>query len=244
MLVPGVSGGTTAIILGIYDRLIAAVSGLLHDVKKNLCFLMQVGLGGLIGAALFAKAVLWLTEQWYVPMMYVFSGAILGSIPLMVKKARIGKGNWYGILFALPGMAAALAVKFLPQTGNTGAGWLLLVCGIIVAAALILPGISTSHILLVMGMYETVLTAVTTMQWLYLGILGAGVLIGVILCTKLLEKAMQCFPMQTFMMITGFVMASVYDIFPGLPTGAEWLVCPILLTAAFVLVSMVSLRQG
>ena len=74
MLIPGVSGGTTAIIIGIYDRLIKAVSDILKDLKKNISFLVQVAVGGIIGILLFSKAVLFLTEQYNFPMMYFLSG--------------------------------------------------------------------------------------------------------------------------------------------------------------------------
>lgn len=249
MLIPGVSGGTTAIILGIYDRLIKAVSELLHDFKRNMGFLMQVALGGLIGVILFSKAVLWLVGEFYFPMMYFFIGAILGSIPLMLKKAKIQKSNFYYIVFAFFGVLAALSVKILPKASfsaipdSIGGIAMLLLCGIVIAVALILPGISTSHILLVLGMYETVLQAVSEMNWLYIGILGTGVIIGIFLCTKLLEKAMCRFPSQTFMAIIGFIMASVYDIFPGIPSGIEVLICLFTFALAFTLVSGLSMKQ-
>ena len=182
-------------------------------------------------------------------MMYFFIGAILGSIPLMLKKAKIQKSNFYYIVFAFFGVLAALSVKILPKASfsatpdSIGGIAMLLLCGIVIAVALILPGISTSHILLVLGMYETVLQAVSEMNWLYIGILGTGVIIGIFLCTKLLEKAMCRFPSQTFMAIIGFIMASVYDIFPGIPSGIEVLICLFTFALAFTLVSGLSMKQ-
>ncbi len=241
MLIPGVSGGTTAIILGIYDRLIRAVSDLTKHFKSNFFFLMQTAVAGLIGVLVFSKAVLWLTDRFYFPMRYFFIGAILGSVPLMLKKADIKGSNLWQTVFILPGVLMAVGLNFLPRSELTSGNiWLLPVCGLVIAAALVLPGISTSHILLVLGMYETVLQAIVAVNWLYIGILGISVTAGILLCTKFLEKAMNHFPVQTFLMITGFVMASVYDIFPGVPASWEILPSCVMLAGAFVLVWILS----
>lgn len=248
MLIPGVSGGTTAIILGIYDSLVRAVSELFKNFKRHIWFLVQVAAGGILGVLLFSKTVLWLVETFYFPMMYFFIGAILGSIPLMVKKAKITMKNLYNVMFALLGILLALSTVFLPDmkqaemSYRTGGILTLALCGLIISAALILPGISTSHILLVLGMYESVLEAIGSMNLLYIGIIGIGVLLGIFLCTKVLQKSMERFPSATFMMITGFVMASVYDIFPGVPTGTEMIISLIMFALAFSAVTVLSFR--
>lgn len=233
MLIPGVSGGTTAIILGIYDRLIKAVSDIFTDFKKNISFLFQVAVGGIIGILLFSKGLLWLSENFHFPVMYFFMGAIFGSIPLMIKKSEIKMSNIYNVAFALLGVIMALSVKFIPENICDGNLIMLFLCGIFIAVALILPGISTSHILLVFGIYETALKAVSELDLLYIAVLGAGILSGIFLFTKILGKLMYKFPSQTFMAIIGFVIASVYDIFKGFPPVSELPVCVILFITAF-----------
>ena len=113
---------------------------------------------------------------------------------------------------------------------------MLFLCGMIIAVALILPGISTSHIMLVFGIYETALQAVSEMNILYISVLGTGILAGTFLFTKTLGKLMQKFPSQTFMAIAGFVMTSVYDIFPGLPPYPQFMPCILLSVGAFILI--------
>ena len=81
MLIPGVSGGTTAIILGVYDRLVAAVASFFKDVKKNIIFLAVLAVGGVIGLLGFSKLLLKLVELWEVPMLLLFIGATSGSFP-------------------------------------------------------------------------------------------------------------------------------------------------------------------
>ena len=236
MLIPGVSGGTTAVILGIYDKLICAVSDIFKNFKKNIYFLLEVAFGGIIGAVIFSKGLLWLTSEFHFPMTYFFMGAILGSIPLMVKKANIGMHNIYNVAFAFLGIISAISVNFIPS-GIMGKNFIMLfLCGIIIAVALILPGISTSHIMLVFGIYETALKAVSEMDILYISVLGTGILAGTFLFTKALGNLMQKFPSQTFMAITGFVMTSVYDIFPGFPPYPQFMPCILIFIGAFILI--------
>ncbi len=240
MLIAGVSGGTTAIILGIYDNLVKAVSNIFRQFRENISFLLEVAVGGIIGVMLFSRGLLWLTDTFHFPMMYCFMGAILGSIPLMVKKSNIGISDIYNVSFALLGILLALSVKAVPDGIFLQNPVMLFICGIFVAAALILPGISTSHILLVFGIYETALKAVSEIDLLYIVLLGGGVLAGTLLFAKALESLMERFPSQTFMAITGFVMASVYDIFPGIPPSAQIPLCIILFSGAFSAICLIA----
>lgn len=239
MLVPGVSGGTTAIILGIYDRLISAVGNIFNDFKRSIIFLVQILFGGIVGVIVFSELILWLVEKWELPMMYFFTGAILGSIPMLVKKSEVKIKNLYNVLFAFVGIGLMIIVGLLPKNNLTvvpndfNGALMLILSGIIIAVALVLPGISTSHILLVLGMYEAVWGSFGSRNFYYLILLGIGVIIGTLLTTKAIDKAMTKFPQQTFMIIVGFVMASVYDIFPGVPEGADIFYCAVLAALGF-----------
>lgn len=246
MLVPGVSGGTMAIILGIYDCLVSAVSGLFRSFRKSLVFLLSVAVGGIVGMLVFSGLVLKLIEVRYIQMMYFFIGAIIGSIPMLIKKSELTIKNIYNIIFAFLGTGLVFAVRLLPKSSltvvpNDLKGALLLIfSGIIIAIALVLPGISTSHILLVLGMYEAVWGAFRSMNFYYIILLGSGVIIGTLLTTKTIDKAMKLFPHQTFMVIVGFVAASVYDIFPGVPSGSDLIYCIVLFIIGFSAVFFIS----
>ncbi len=242
MLVPGVSGGTTAIMLGIYDRLISAAGNILKDFKKNAGFLIQILIGSAVGILLFSRLILWLVEIWSLPMTYFFMGAIIAGIPLLLKKSTVDIKNIYNGLFAFVGIGLVALIGLLPKNSFTvipsdfKGAVLLIFGGVIIAIALVLPGISTSHILLVLGMYETVWGAFGSGNFYYLLLLGTGVVVGTLITTKGIDKAMTVFPKQTFMIITGFVIASVYDIFPGVPAGVDIFYCTIMASAGFTVV--------
>ena len=89
MLVPGVSGGTMAMILGVYDRLISAVSSFTKNVRENAAFLGIFALGAAAGMLLFARPILMLIEAFPMTMRFFFIGAVAGGVPLMVRRARV-----------------------------------------------------------------------------------------------------------------------------------------------------------
>lgn len=219
MLLPGISGGTTAIMLGIYDRLISAVNGVFKQPLKNLLFLGEVCIGGAAGALLLARWLLLLSDKFYYPMHILFAALIAASIPLLIKKSEITMKNIYCIVFAVIGAGIAISVMLLPSgsvSDSAGIGQTakLMISGMLISIALILPGISTSHILLTLGIYESVLSAVTKPDIPYLAFLCTGIVAGIFLFTKILDIAMNRYPAQVYMLIAGFVIASIYVIFP------------------------------
>ncbi len=275
MTVPGVSGGTMAILLGIYDRLIAAISHFFKDPKHNLWFLLKFCLGAVVGFCALASTIGWLLETFPIPVSFFFFGAIIGGIPALYRKTRATRFSVSSALYILLGMAIVLGIGFLPQgllpaTGDLNVVSLLvwLLAGLVVSLALILPGISTSHMLLVLGIYGTMSGAIdTVIQWLkavimgllgktatpvegageaitFLALLVISTLLGVILITRPLEWTMQKFPHQTYCMILGFVVGSLADIasdivWPALQVEAS--VGSWVLTAV---VSLVTLAAG
>lgn len=233
MSVPGVSGGTMAILLGIYDRLIHAISNFLKDMKGNTIFLFKFCLGAGIGIGSLAFLIQWLLEKFPFVVSFFFLGAVIGGIPALYQKTKERKFSLSSFLYFLLGLGIVISIGFIP-TGNfdivSGSGFIhyamILVTGIVIALALVLPGISTSHMLLVLGMYDTMLAAITRFDILYIGILGIATLIGVFLITKPLEFLMNRFPHSTYCIIIGFVIGSTSEIFgetilPAIPADAS-----------------------
>ena len=116
MLVPGCSGGSMAMILGVYDRLVSSVSSFMKHKKESLFFLTLFCLGGGLGMILFARPLLSLMERFEMPMLYFFIGAIAGSVPMILKKASWEKGGLGKLLFFLAGAAAVGLFALLPPS--------------------------------------------------------------------------------------------------------------------------------
>ena len=232
MLVPGVSGGTIAIILDVYDKLISSVSSFFKDIKGNILTLLTIGGGAVIGIVLFSRAILFIVNEYAFTSMYLFLGAVLGSIPLLLKKAKIKNFSVGLIIYPVLGAAIAFATELIPKnifsiTDESGIVEYLyiIIAGIILSIALVLPGISVSYMLLILGIYESTLLAIEHMKIVFLLSLVLGIGLGIILSTKMLESAMKNHPKGTYLLIVGFVLFSLREIFPGIPTGLNIIMC-------------------
>lgn len=115
MLVPGVSGGTMAIILGIYDELIHAVSSFRENAKGNSSLLIQYGLAGMMGIVLLSGPMLDAVTRWNKPMMFLFLGAIIGSIPPLYQKATVFKMKPVNIGAMAGGFLMAYLITLFPE---------------------------------------------------------------------------------------------------------------------------------
>lgn len=250
MSVPGVSGGTMAILLGIYDKLISSISNFLKDIKGNTIFLIKFCIGAGAGIGSLAFVIKWCLEKFPFQVSFFFLGAVIGGIPALYKKTKESPITIFSGIYFLIGLIVVIAIGFIP-VGNfdisSGSGithfLMLLLTGIIIALALVLPGISTSHMLLVLGMYDAMILAITQFDIVYIGILGISTLVGIFLITKPIEWTMKKFPHQTYCTIIGFVLGSTSEIFrdkilPAVPAGAGfswWLPSGFISIITFVL---------
>lgn len=176
MLVPGVSGGSMAMILGIYTKLISSVSSFMKNKFRNSLFLTIFLAGSLIGIVSFSKPILHLIETYPMPMLYFFMGAVAGSVPLMFREAKLTKFSWTVPIYVAIGFLIVLFFEMSPisnVTTNDATNWytylLLVVAGFIAAIALVLPGISVSYMLLLMGLYDETMRAAAFQDLFSLG---------------------------------------------------------------------------
>ncbi len=253
MLVPGVSGGTMAMILGIYDNLISSVSSFMKNKTENFRFLLLFAAGGILGMFLFSRPILYLIENFTMPTLFFFMGAVIGGVPFIFRKSQLKKASWKGLIYIAAGIIIVLGISFIPAGGHhtdisAGVGIIYLVfAGFIAAVALILPGISVSYMLLIMGLYDRTMMAISQAQIPFLIPLAAGLILGIILTARVLENAMNRFPQPTYLIILGFVLGSLAEVFPGIPSGIDIAVCAITFAAgaaAILILSKVENDQG
>ena len=247
MLVPGVSGGTMAMILGIYEDLIKSISHFLKAKFSSLIFLGLFCAGALTGMFLFSNSILSVMEKFPMISTYFFLGAVLGGIPCILKESGVQKVTIPAAVHVAIGAVMVMGIELLPSDALSDLNLksplgiiVLLVAGFAVSIALILPGISVSFVLLVLGIYEDLLVAIHNLDYLFLGILGAGLILGIVTTTKALETAMVKHRKPTFLIILGFVIGSVVPIYPGPPTGFNILLCPTSAVLGFAIVQLIS----
>lgn len=240
--VPGVSGGTIAFILGIYDKFIMSLNDVIYGNKKEkreaIFFLLKLGIGWVIGMILAVLILSNLFQTQIYKVSSVFIGLIIFSIPLIIKTEKeFLKGKYRNLIFTVIGIAiVALITYFNPIAGqenvvdishlNFGLGIYIFVVAMVAISAMVLPGISGSTLLLIFGLYIPIISAiksVLTLNFTYLPsliVFAFGVLAGIILVIKLIKIALEKYRSQTIYCIIGLMIGSIYAIVMG-PTTLE-----------------------
>jgi putative membrane protein len=243
-LVPGVSGSTIAIILGVYDQMLHAVNEIWRDFRRQAAYLLPIALGAVVGIIGFAKGIQWLLHQFPVALGIFFIGVVLGGAPLMYRKATeipLDKKNWLffalGVVIVfLMGLEVDSGAQVMRELTWWNAAYLM-IGGVVFAIALILPGISGSFMLLVMGMYSTMIAAAAELNFAILLPIGIGALVGTLLTARLIEWLLRAYTQPAYLLILGFILGSITQIFPGWPTSAgEWFVCACVFAAGYFFV--------
>lgn len=231
MLVGGINCGTMAIVFGMYNKLIYAIGNIFKSFNYSFLLLLQIFIGIITGILLFSQQMLGLVKYFEQPMMYLFIGTILGSLPSIHRKSKVKKFKPFYLLFMFLGTGFVYALNFLPKNqlitypiDFRGYG-MLFICGALASTALMIPGIRVSHILLVMGMYEPILMAIVNLNLLHLFFIFLGFFAGSLLMAKILSSAIKRFPAQMYFMIIGFMLGCIIDIFPGIPNDYMIVAC-------------------
>lgn len=220
MTIPGVSGGTMAIITGIYEDLISSINNIKKQPAKSLSFLLQVASGGLLGFISFARIITFLlnSQTYGFIVRIIFAIIVICGIPVLVKKSGVKHLNLWDISGIFLGISIVIILSLIPTgviSGEHGFTFIImqLLCGFICAVALVLPGISVSHMLYILGLYNFVFTNVYTFRWFVLIPLSAGVLSGIFITSKILENLLNNHTRLTYMIIIGFVTGSIISLF-------------------------------
>lgn len=226
-IIPGVSGGTLAITMGIYEDLINAISHFFTKLKQNITFLLPVGIGAILSILLGSKVIGYSLENFPLPTILFFVGLILGGLPMLSRKTK-GNMTKKNIIIFLATFVFVIALMFL-KTGkqvsfasmNILSYILLFFVGMIASATMIIPGISGSFMLMVMGYYQPIINTINTLTkmqdigkcFTILIPFGLGVLVGIVLIAKLIEFLFKKYEVPTYFGIIGFVLASIIGIF-------------------------------
>lgn len=233
-VIPGVSGGTMAVSMGIYDKLIHCITHLFKEFKKSILFLLPIILGAAIAIVAGSFGLEFLFAKYPVPTNLLFVGLILGGLPAVTKKVKGNKFKvGHGIAFLLFfGLVVAMAA--LGDTEGSAADLsfnVLNVCklflvGMIASATMVIPGVSGSMVLLLIGYYHPILAHINEFfraladfnisgMLHECGILvpfGLGVLVGIFAIAKLIEVIFEKFPLYAFWAIIGLILASPFAI--------------------------------
>ncbi|HDA6479655.1 TPA: DUF368 domain-containing protein [Staphylococcus aureus] len=257
-LVPGVSGGTIALLLGIYNQFIASISGIFsRRFWPSFTFLIPIIIGMLLAMGSLSNLFNYLLSQHHIPTMFFFGGLIIGIVPYLLKISNYKTSfTTKHYMMVIAGIAILIVITLM-NNGDKHAGETLtlstgliikyFIAGMCASSAMLLPGISGSFMLLVFGVYGTVMLAISEVVKLnFAGLpillaVGFGVLAGFIISSKIIQYFLTHHRLMTFALIIGFVVGSLFAVFPGLPTNiVMWFVSLVVFIIGFI----VSLTLG
>ena len=265
-IIPGVSGGTMAVSMGIYDKLITAVTHIFKDFKKSLRILLPIVIGAVLGIGILAFVIKWLFANYPVQTNLLFIGLIVGGLPIIwkkTKKQRITAGAIVTflvflsivILFPIFGNGAGAEVALTPGIGMF---LKLILIGIIAAATMVIPGVSGSMMLMILGYYNPILNTITgfissaaaldtagMMSYVWILIpFGIGVVVGIFAIAKFVEYVFEHAPAIAYCAILGLIVGSPIAILAMAQITSLTLMTVLTSVIAFLLGCVIALKLG
>ena len=224
-IIPGVSGGTLAMTMGIYEDIIKSISSILKTPKKSFKLLLHLGIGGLLSILILSKLLNYTLTNYAFATTLFFIGLIVGGFPLLLKKAKGHKVSLGYLLSFLSTTSLVIILRLLQTSENTVSlnnvslftMIILLLVGMLAASTMVIHGVSGSFVLMLIGFYKPILNTISNItkinllghNLLILVPFGIGVLLGIVLTAKLIEYLLKKYEIYTYYGIYGFILASI-----------------------------------
>ena len=265
-VVPGVSGGTIALLTGIYSRIINAIDALMRISNWKLLlkgdlkafwkavegrFLLALGIGVVASVFTLAKLMEYVLANHPVQTWAFFFGLILASVYYMLRDIKNLK--WLDAVQVFAGLVLGLVVCTLTPTKTPDTMWFVFICGAIAVCTMILPGISGSFILVVLGKYDYIMRAVSALDLPTLFVFALGCVVGILAFAKFLHWLLARCERSTMLVLIGFVLGSLVKVWPwhdlsAIPDGHLHIASAVIWCftglALIVAVELLSRKQG
>lgn len=243
-ILPGISSGVLCVVFGIYDKLIDSILNFFHNIKSNFLFLLPVVLGIGTGVVLFGNILFYLFETFPIQVAFTFIGIILGSIPLLLKEAHTKQGFRlsyliYMIFSILITIILVILERNITYNLDTTNSLYLVMCGFFMSVGVVVPGVSSSAILMCLGVYNTYLASISNLYFPVLIPMGIGLILGGLLFLKAIQYLLRDYHIQTYYSIIGFVLGSVLIIYPGFTLDYSYITGLICCALGFKLANLV-----
>lgn len=219
-IVPGISSGVLCVIFGIYDKLVNSILNIFKDFKKNFIFLFPIFIGIGIGVFVFGNILKYLFANHESTIKFAFAGLILGSIPSLIKSSNKDKGfRLHYLLYTISTFFISIFLIMLENNinyfGNIDANFLFLfTSGFFMSIGVVVPGVSSTIILMVLGVYSLYLESISLLNLSVLLPMGIGLICGCIVFLNIINFFMNKSYVQTMYSIIGFVIGSIFILLP------------------------------
>ncbi len=238
-IIPGVSGGTIAVGLGIFDKLIEAINNFFKKPIKYLHFLLPLGIGMVFGILAFSGIISFGLENYSFTTNMFFVGLVISSIPLILNNAKEKDFKNSHYIYGVIGFLLVLFLTLLERSNNVetssnSTNYIqLLLAGAIASSAMVIPGISGSFMMILLGVYDALLISLSQLKdWLLntsdttllfdsfkvILPLGIGIVLGILIISRIIEVLFKKFHSQTYLVILGLIFGSIFGIFTSSET--------------------------
>ena len=212
-ILPGVSGGVLASILGLYERIISFLAHVTTDFTKNILFFLPVGIGGILGIALFSAPLEYLLENFQVPVLWAFTGTIVGTLPTLLSESTQNSQRdsvdkvWLISTFVISGLTLYFLNDFVGTIPINFATFII--AGMIIALGVLVPGLSPSNLLLIMGLYSPMLNGFKNFDLVDVFLpIAIGGAISLLVFSKAMDWALMNYHSRVYHFIIGLVLSS------------------------------------
>ena len=223
-ILPGISSGVLCVIFGIYENLLNCVLNFFKNIRENFKFLFPIVTGAIVGIILFANILKYLFFAYPIQIKFIFIGLILGSVPALIKESTCKtKFKIHYLIFTLLSLLLGIFLVYLenkiPIVSSNEYNFLFLIfSGFLMSAGVIIPGVSSTLVLMLLGIYETYLDSVSCIYLPFLFPLCIGLFLGSIFFMKITKFLLDKFYPQTFFTIIGFTLGSILVLYPRVYT--------------------------
>ena len=222
-ILPGISSGVLCVIFGIYEKLLNSILNFFSNIKENFKFLLPILIGLLFGVILFGNILMYLFNNFPLQVKSIFIGLILGCIPNLlgqVTKKAHSNFKCSDLIFIILSCLLGIFLVYLESTFsgnliNTSNFLYLVLCGFLMSIGVVIPGISSTVILMLLGVYNLYLSSVSAINLSVLIPMGIGLFFGCIIFMKLIKFLLDKFYIKTFYSIIGFTIGSIFVLFPN-----------------------------
>lgn len=224
-ILPGVSGGVLAAILGIYERMLSFMAHIRKNFKRDFVYFLPVGIGGIVGIGVLSKPLEYLLANYQMIVLWGFAGTIVGTLPTLVfestsrtKRDRIDVAWFFGVL-----IGGGLFLFFMNELlGTIPANFLgFVIAGILIALGVLVPGLSPSNLLIILGLYTPMLKGFKDFDLMVFIPIAIGGIISMLTFSKAMEKLIQHHHSRVYHFILGIVLASTILILVPNPYSSE-----------------------
>lgn len=236
-ILPGISSGVFLCCFGLYEKIVNCILHFFKDIKSNLKFILPIATGTFFGIFVFGNLLKIVFDKFYMETSFAFIGLILGSLKLVIKQANVKKITLAHILCLLITLSFSLYLVALENTLNItsyiNSNSYLILAGVLMSAGIVIPGVSKTVILMMLGLYQIYLSAISTLNLSILLPIGVGIFIGGILFLFLINFLFKFIKSYTYFGIVGFILGSIFVIYPGLSFDIHGIISILLFMVSF-----------